>query len=176
MINKVILVGRLGRDPETRYMSNNEPVCNFSLATDENWKDKDGNRQQRTEWHNIVVYRKLAEICQQWLKKGSLVYLSGKISSRKYTGKDGVERIAYDIVCDDMKMLGGKNEGGAMSGYSSFPKNRQANPSPPPPQDKPPQTTIPRLWMIWAMMIFRFNMPTFQAAWIIFRQPENQLT
>jgi len=112
MINKVILVGRLGRDPETRYMSNQDPACNFSIATDETWKDKDGNRQQRTEWHNIVVYRRLAEICQQYLKKGSLVYLSGKISSRKYIGKDGIERTAYDIVCDDMKMLGGKSDSG----------------------------------------------------------------
>ena len=143
MINKVILVGRLGRDPETRYMSNNEPVCNFSVATDENWKDKDGNRQQRTEWHNIVVYRKLAEICQQYLKKGSLVYLSGKISSRKYTGKDGVERIAYDIVCDDMKMLGGKNEGGAMSGYSSFPEETANKPVPAAPTGQAPTNNNP---------------------------------
>ena len=101
-VNKVVLVGRLGRDPETRYMSNNEPVCNFSIATDETWKDKDGNRQQRTEWHNIVVYRRLAEICQQYLKKGSLVFIDGRISSRKYTGKDGIERTAYDIIANDM--------------------------------------------------------------------------
>ena len=129
MINQVILVGRLGKAPETRYMSNNEPVCNFSIATDETWKDKDGNRQQRTEWHNIVVYRRLAEICQQYLKKGSLVFIDGKISSRKYTGKDGVERTAYDIIANDMKMLCSKSDG---DGYSSpppeTPKQQNATP------------------------------------------------
>lgn len=140
MINQVILVGRLGKDPETRYMTNNEPVCNFSVATSEKWKDKDGNAQEKTEWHNIVVYRKLAEICQEYLKKGALVYLHGKIVSRKYTGKDGVERIAYDIVCDDMKMLGSKNENGAMSGYSSFPDNANKEPPKPPTGNSPPQT------------------------------------
>ncbi|MBR2251919.1 MAG: single-stranded DNA-binding protein [Neisseriaceae bacterium] len=140
MLNKVILIGRLGRDPETRYMSNQEPVCNFSIATDENWKDKDGNRQQRTEWHNIVVYRKLAETCQQWLKKGQLVYLEGKISSRKYQGKDGIERTAYDIVCDTMKMLGGKQDG-ATSGYSPFPEEQSANrPVPPAPTASQPDS------------------------------------
>ncbi|MDO5686580.1 MAG: single-stranded DNA-binding protein [Neisseria sp.] len=120
-VNKVILVGRLGRDPESRYMSNNEPVCNFSIATDETWKDRDGNRQQRTEWHNIVMYRRLAEIAQQYLKKGQLVYIEGRIQSRKYTGKDGIERTAYDIVANEMKMLGSRSDG-AGSGYSPFPE------------------------------------------------------
>ena len=107
-LNKVILIGRLGKEPETRYMSNNDPVCNFSVATDETWKDRNtGERQQRTEWHNIVLYRRLAEIAQQYLKKGSLVYLEGKIQSRKYTGKDGIERTAYDIIASELKMLGG---------------------------------------------------------------------
>lgn len=105
-VNKVVLVGRLGRDPETRYMSNNDPVCHLSVATDETWKDRGtGEKQQRTEWHSVVLYRRLAEIAQQYLKKGSLVYLEGKIQSRKYTGKDGTERTAYDIVCNEMKIL-----------------------------------------------------------------------
>ena len=111
MLNKVILIGRLGRNPETRYMPNGEAVCNFSVATDESWKDAKGNRQERTEWHNITMYRRLAEIAAQYLKKGSLVYLEGKIQSRKYTGKDVVERTAYDIVANEMKMLGGGQDG-----------------------------------------------------------------
>ena len=111
MLNKVTLIGRLGRDPETRYMPNGEAVCNFSVATDESWKDAQGKRHERTEWHNITMYRRLAEIAAQYLKKGSLVYLEGKIQSRKYTGKDGVERTAYDIVANEMKMLGGGQDG-----------------------------------------------------------------
>ncbi|RQK15667.1 single-stranded DNA-binding protein [Neisseria meningitidis] len=114
-LNKVILIGRLGRDPEVRYMPNGEAVCNFSVATSENWNDRNGQRVERTEWHNITMYRKLAEIAGQYLKKGGLVYLEGRIQSRKYQGKDGIERTAYDIVANEMKMLGGRNEnsGGA---------------------------------------------------------------
>lgn len=114
-LNKVILIGRLGRDPEVRYMPNGEAVCNFSVATSETWNDRNGQRVERTEWHNITMYRKLAEIAGQYLKKGGLVYLEGKIQSRKYQGKDGIERTAYDIIANEMKMLGGRNEnsGGA---------------------------------------------------------------
>ena len=111
MLNKVTLIGRLGRDPETRYMPNGDTVCNFSVATDESWKDAQGNRQERTEWHNITMYRRLAEIAAQYLKKGSLVYIEGRIQSRKYTGKDGIERTAYDIICHEMKMLSGGQDG-----------------------------------------------------------------
>ena len=109
MMNKVILIGRLGRDPEVRYMPNGEAVCNFSVATSESWKDQSGQHQERTEWHNITMYRRLAEIAGQYLKKGSQVYLEGKIQSRKYQGKDGIERTAYDIIANEMKMLGGGN-------------------------------------------------------------------
>ncbi|HFA0342742.1 TPA: single-stranded DNA-binding protein [Neisseria gonorrhoeae] len=114
-LNKVILIGRLGRDPEVRYMPNGEAVCNFSVATSETWNDRNSQRVERTEWHNITMYRKLAEIAGQYLKKGGLVYLEGRIQSRKYQGKDGIERTAYDIVANEMKMLGGRNEnsGGA---------------------------------------------------------------
>ena len=110
-LNKVILIGRLGRDPETRNMPNGEAVCNFSVATSESWKDQSGQRQERTEWHNITMYRRLAEIAGQYLKKGSQVYLEGRIQSRKYQGKDGIERTAYDIIANEMKMLGGGNDG-----------------------------------------------------------------
>lgn len=118
-VNKVILVGRLGRDPEVRYMPNGEAVANFSIATDETWRDKNGERQTRTEWHNITLYRKLGEIAGQYLRKGSLVYIEGRIQSRKYTGKDGVERTAYDIIGNEMKMLGSKsdNAGGGGGHY-----------------------------------------------------------
>lgn len=109
MLNKVILIGRLGKDPEVRYMPNGEAVCNFSVATSESWKDNNGQKQERTEWHNITMYRKLAEIAGQYLKKGSQVYLEGKIQSRKYTDKNGAERTAYDIIANEMKMLGGGN-------------------------------------------------------------------
>lgn len=111
MLNKVTLIGRLGQEPTMRYMPNGDAVCNFSVATDESWKDANGQKQTRTEWHNITMYRKLAEIAGQYLHKGSLVYLEGKIQSRKYTGKDGIERTAYDIICDQMKMIGVKNDG-----------------------------------------------------------------
>lgn len=110
-LNKVILIGRLGRDPEVRYMPNGEAVCNFSVATSETWTDRNsGQRQERTEWHNITMYRRLAEIAGQYLRKGSQVYLEGRIQSRKYQGKDGIERTAYDIIASEMKMLGGRND------------------------------------------------------------------
>ena len=109
-VNKAILIGRLGRDPEVRYTPNGEAVANFSIATDEQWKDKNGERQTRIEWHNITLYRKLGEIAGQYLRKGSLVYIEGRIQSRKYTGKDGVERTTYEIIGNEMKMLGGKSD------------------------------------------------------------------
>ena len=111
-VNKVILLGRLGRDPEVRYMPNGEAVCNFSIATSETWNDRNGQRQERTEWHNITMYRRLAEIAGQYLKKGSQVYIEGRMQSRKYTGKDGVERTAYEIIASEMKMIGGRDMGG----------------------------------------------------------------
>ncbi|WP_373740340.1 single-stranded DNA-binding protein [Neisseria sp.] len=117
-LNKVILIGNLGRDPETRYMPNGEAVCNFSIATSETWNDRNtGQRQERTEWHNITLYRRLAEIAAQYLRKGSSVYIEGRIQSRKYTGKDGIERTAYDIIGSEMKMLGSRNSGGSSAEY-----------------------------------------------------------
>lgn len=107
-VNKVTLIGRLGRDPEVRYMPNGDAVANFSIATEEQWKDRDGNRQTRTEWHSIILYRKLGEVSGRYLRKGGLVYIEGRIQSRKYTGKDGVERTVYEIIGNEMKMLGGK--------------------------------------------------------------------
>ena len=126
-LNKVILIGYLGRDPEVRSMPNGEAVCNFSIATSESWKDQNGVKQERTEWHEITLYRKLAEIAGQYLKKGSLVYLEGKIQSRKYTDKTGIERTAYDIIANEMKMLGGKSDAAPVATTNSPPPQVQPN-------------------------------------------------
>ena len=115
MVNKVTLVGRLGKDPETRYTSGGQAVATFSLATDETYKDRSGERQKRTEWHRIVMWGKLAEIGQQYLKKGTLVYLEGRIQSRQWEDKrDGQKKTSYEIVVNTMKMLSGKGDGAAM--------------------------------------------------------------
>jgi len=111
-VNKVILVGNLGRDPEVRFMPNGEAVANFSIATTENWKDKSGVKQEKTEWHNIVMYRKLAEIAGEYLKKGRPVYVEGRLQTRKWE-KDGVTRYSTEIIADSMQMLGGRDSGGA---------------------------------------------------------------
>jgi single-strand DNA-binding protein len=108
MINKAILIGRLGKDPEVRYTPDGQMVTSFGLATDEQWKDKNGEKMQRTEWHNITAWGKLAEICGEYLKKGSLIYVEGKIQSNRYEDKDGIKRISYGITISVMKMLGGK--------------------------------------------------------------------
>ena len=110
-VNKVILIGRLGKDPETRYMPNGEAVTNAALATSENWKDKSGEKQEKTEWHNLVFYRRLAEIAGEYLKKGSQVYIEGKLQTRKWE-KDGVTRYTTEIIVNEMTMLGGKSSGG----------------------------------------------------------------
>ena len=137
-LNKAILIGRLGRDPEVRYMPNGEAVCNFSIATDETWKDQHGQKQERTEWHAITLYRRLAEVAGQYLKKGSQVYIEGRIQSRKYTDKDGIERTAYEIIGNEMKMLGGKAEGSSESANTAkppAPPRRQAPAAPAQPVD-----------------------------------------
>jgi single-strand DNA-binding protein len=111
-VNKVILVGNLGRDPEVRYMPNGEAVANFSIATTENWKDKSGVKQEKTEWHNIVMYRRLAEIAGEYLKKGRPVYIEGRLQTRKWE-KDGVTRYTTEVIGDQMQMLGSKDGGGS---------------------------------------------------------------
>jgi len=112
-VNKVILVGRLGRDPEVRFTSSGQQVANFSLATDETYRDRAGERQKRTEWHKIVVWGKSAEIAQKYLRKGSLIYLEGRIQQREYLDRDQNKRTSFDIVCVRFQMLGGRGEGGA---------------------------------------------------------------
>ncbi len=112
-VNKVILVGHLGKDPEVRYMPNGEAVANVTLATSETWKDKTGEKQEKTEWHNIVFYRRLGEIAGQYLKKGSLIYVEGRITTEKWQDKEGKDRYTTKIVANEMKMLGSKSSGGS---------------------------------------------------------------
>jgi single-strand DNA-binding protein len=112
-VNKVILVGRLGRDPETRYTGGGQAVGNFSVATDETYKDRNGERQKRTEWHRITVWGKQAEIAQQYLKKGSLVFIEGRIQSREWQDKEGQKRTSYDIIANSFRMLGGRADSAA---------------------------------------------------------------
>jgi single-strand DNA-binding protein len=110
-VNKVILVGNLGKDPETRYMPNGDQVTNITVATSEQWKDKNsGEQKEATEWHRVVFFRRLAEIAGQYLKKGSQVYIEGKLKTRKWQGQDGQDRYTTEIHADEMKMLG-KREG-----------------------------------------------------------------
>ena len=120
-VNKAILVGRLGRDPETRYTSGGQAVCNFSLATDESYKDRAGERQKRTEWHKIVMWAKLGELAQQYLKKGSLVYIEGRIQSREWQDKEGQKRTTVEIVGSEMKFLGGRGDNAPPRAASALP-------------------------------------------------------
>ena len=116
-VNKVILVGNLGADPEVRYMSNGEAVANVRLATTESWKDKNsGEKREVTEWHRVVFYRKLAEIVGQYLKKGSSVYIEGRIRTRKWQDKEGQERYTTEIEATEMQMLGGRQSAASSSG------------------------------------------------------------
>ena len=110
-VNKVILLGRLGKDPEVRYTQGGSAVTSFSIATSEAWKDKaTGEKQEKTEWHNIVMFSRLAEIAGQYLKKGSQVYIEGKLQTRKWTDKNGIDRYTTEIIANEMQMLGGNNQ------------------------------------------------------------------
>ncbi|HXV07891.1 MAG TPA: single-stranded DNA-binding protein [Burkholderiales bacterium] len=112
-VNKVILIGNLGRDPEVRYLPSGDAVANFSIATTEKWKDKNGDMQEQTEWHRIAFFGRQAEICGEYLRKGSSVYVEGRLQTRKWTDKDGNERTTTEIRGDRMQMLGGRGGGSA---------------------------------------------------------------
>ena len=116
-VNKAIIIGNLGKDPEMRYMPSGDAICNFSLATTDSWKDKNGEKQEKTEWHRISMFGKLAEIAGEYLKKGSQVYVEGRIQTRKWTNKEGQDQYTTEIVADKMQMLGGRSGGG---GGNSF--------------------------------------------------------
>jgi single-strand DNA-binding protein len=138
-LNKVTLIGNLGKDPELSYTASGIAVAKFSIATGERWKDDSGNFQERTEWHNIVAWRKLAEICGQYLKKGSKVYLEGKLQTRSWDDKNtGVKRYATDIVADDLIMLDSKGASeGSYSGASDVAAGPIADVSEPEKDDLP---------------------------------------
>lgn len=129
-INKVIIVGNLGADPEMRYMPSGSAVTNFTVATSESWKDKDsGEQKERTEWHKVAAFARLAEICGEYLLKGSQVYIEGKLRTRKWQDKDGKDRYTTEIIADQMQMLGAKGE------RSSQPANTPPQISPEPAAD-----------------------------------------
>lgn len=130
-INKVILVGNLGADPETRYMPSGKPVTNIRIATSEGWTDKQtGDKQERTEWHAVVLFEKLAEIAAEYLRKGSQVYIEGSLRTRKWQDKEGKDRYTTEIVARDMQMLGGRGGG---SGGGDYAERKPAERSAPPP-------------------------------------------
>jgi len=132
-VNKVILVGNLGADPEVRYTQSGSPVANLRIATSERWKDKQsGEPQERTEWHRVVLFGKLGEIAEQYLKKGSQVYIEGRLQTRKWQGQDGQDRYSTEVVGNDMQMLGGRggSGGGGSSSSSSSYDNDGGGPTP----------------------------------------------
>lgn len=125
-VNKAILVGRVGQDPEVRQ-AGNESVCNFSIATNETWKDKTtGERKERVEWHRITAWGRQAEIVGEYVRKGSLLYIEGKIESRRYTDKDGVEKVSVEIRMGEMKMLGGRESGETQAPAKQAPREEAA--------------------------------------------------
>lgn len=145
-INKVILVGNLGADPETRYTANGSAVCNLRIATSETWRDKQtGDMQERTEWHRVVLFNRLGEIAGEYLRKGRQVYIEGKLQTRKWQDQNGQDRYTTEIVANEMQMLGGGGQGGPASGSgggfgggsggSSSPSGGNAPQQSPPPAD-----------------------------------------
>lgn len=121
-VNKVILIGNLGNDPEIRYMPDGTAVATLSIATTDTWKDKNGEKQEKTEWHRVVIYRKLAEIAGEYLRKGRPVYIEGRLKTDKWTDKQGVERYTTNIIATDLKMLGSKPQGHQSESNTTTPK------------------------------------------------------
>lgn len=125
-VNKAIILGHLGQDPETRYTANGDAVCNLSIATSEQWKDKSGEKQERTEWHRIVLFGRLAEVAGEYLSKGSMVYVEGRIVTKKYTDKEGVEKYSTEIAANSLKLLSPSKKGQQEREKRTEPaKNRQ---------------------------------------------------
>ncbi len=156
-VNKVILIGNLGRDPEVRYTPSGSAVCNISLATTRNWKSKEsGERQEETEWHRVVFYDRLAEIAGEYLKKGRSCYVEGRLKTRKWTDKDGVEKYTTEIIAETMQLLGGREGGGMggggggdeMGGGGGYSRDSEgggsSRPAPAPRQQAPRQQPAPK--------------------------------
>jgi single-strand DNA-binding protein len=136
-VNKVILIGRLGKDPELKYTPSGAPVAKFTLATDESFKDRNGGQQKRTEWHNIVAWNKLAEICGEYLTKGKQVYIEGSIRSRQWEDQSGNKRTAYDIVARTMQMLGSRADSERAAASASRPSAPGSEERAAPPESAP---------------------------------------
>ena len=136
-VNKVILIGNLGRDPETRYMPDGGAVTNVSIATTETWKDKNGEKQEKTEWHRVAFFGKLAEIAGEYLKKGSQVYVEGRLQTRKWQDKDGQDKYTTEIVADRMQMLGSRQGMGGGGGEREAGGERESRPAAKPAGAKP---------------------------------------
>jgi len=131
-INKVIIVGNLGGDPETRYMPSGSAVTNLTVATNESWKDKQtGEQKDRTEWHKVAMFNRLAEIAAEYLRKGSQVYIEGKLRTRKWQDKNGQDRWTTEIIADEMQMLGGRGGSGGGSAPMSAPSGSGSSSAPP---------------------------------------------
>jgi single-strand DNA-binding protein len=124
-VNKVILIGNLGQDPELRYTNSGTAVCNMRLATNESYKDANGETVERTEWHNVVAWARLAEICGQYLKKGSTIYIEGSLQTRSWEDRDGNTRYTTEIKAQEMQMLDGRGDGGGGNGYNQAPQQRR---------------------------------------------------
>jgi len=144
-VNKVILVGNLGRDPETRYLPSGDAVTNVTIATTEQWKDKGGEKQEATEWHRVAFFGRLAEVAGEYLKKGSQVYVEGRLQTRKWTDKEGQERLTTEIRADRMQMLGGRaGMGGGGGDYSEGGEESRPQRSSPPAQRAPASSGAPK--------------------------------
>ncbi len=128
-VNKVILIGNLGKDPEVRYAPSGSAICNVSIATSRQWKDKAGEKKEETEWHRVVFYDRMAEIAGEYLKKGRPVYVEGRLKYGKYTDKDGVERYTTDIIATEMQLLGGREGGGSGDDEGGYSRSREGAPS-----------------------------------------------
>ena len=130
-VNKVILIGNIGKDPEIRYMPSGDAMVNLTLATTDNWKDKNGEKQERTEWHRVAIFGKLAEIAGEYLKKGSQVYFEGSLKTRKWTNKEGQDQYTTEIIADKMQMLGGRGGSASMDSGGGQSESRPSRPSTP---------------------------------------------
>ena len=143
-VNKVILIGNLGKDPEMRYMPNGDALASLRIATTEKYKDRNGDTQEATEWHSVAFFGKTAEVCGQYLKKGSQIYVEGSLRTRKWQDKDGNDRYTTEVRGDRMQMLGGRGGGGGgMADYDAPPMERERESSPPPQRPRPAPAPAP---------------------------------
>ncbi len=141
-LNKVMLIGNVGKDPEVRHLESGAVTASFTIATTEKYKDRNGEQKEQTEWHNIVCWRNLAEIAEKYVKKGSQLFIEGKIRSRSYTDRDGNTRYITEVVADTFQLLGRKTDGQSPSGYSSTPSSTKNTPASQPPVGTEPEISL----------------------------------